>query len=274
MGLKPSPYWSVQGSGRAKIMMLGDHKDPKNPFHWKEVVLNLPGSEDYDPSLPWIYKLRSDGRMAVELFIYIDDVRIIAPDAELAWLASSRMARLCSWLGLQDAARKRREPSQEPGDWVGAVVCTTGEACKSVSQERWDKAREQIRWIATHIGVKVEDELLDKVPEDEDKGLPPVGHLPHKQLERYRGYLVYVSRTFLSLVPYLKGIHLTLDHWREDRDEDGWRITNMPDKRTEYEGRVKPPRFTPIATRLRKDTNALVEFTEAMEPPKISVSPS
>jgi hypothetical protein len=100
MGLKPSPYWSVQGSGRAKRMMLGDPTDLDNPFHWAKVVLNLPGSETYDPRLPWIYKRRADGRMAVDLFIYVDDVRIIAPDSELAWQASSRVAKVCSWLGL------------------------------------------------------------------------------------------------------------------------------------------------------------------------------
>jgi hypothetical protein len=274
MGLKPSPYWSVQGSGRAKRMMLGDPKDRANPFHWEKVVLNSPGSEDYDPSMPWFYKVRADGRRAVELFTYVDDVRITAPDSELAWLASSWVAKICSWLGLQDAARKRREPSQEPGAWAGAVVSTRGEACKSVSQDRWVKTRQQVRWIAAHAGVKTEDELVSQVPEDEDQGIPPAGKMPHKQLERYRGYLVYVSRTFPSFVPYLKGIHLTLDHWREDRDEDGWRTTNMPDRRVEVEGRAKPPRFTPIAIRLASDVEALLQLTEVADPPNIPVRPS
>ena len=32
--------------------------------------------------------------------------------------------------------------------------------------------------------------------------------------------------TYPSLVPYFKGIHLTLDSWRENRDAEGWRIHN------------------------------------------------
>ena len=45
--------------------------------------------------------------------------------------------------------------------------------------------------------------------------------LNHKQLERDRGFLVYLSRTYRSMIPYLKGIHLSLDSWREGRDVDG-----------------------------------------------------
>ena len=47
----------------------------------------------------------------------------------------------------------------------------------------------------------------------------------HKELERRTGFLVYVSRTYPSMVPYLKGIHQTLDGWGEGRDNDGWRIS-------------------------------------------------
>jgi hypothetical protein len=41
--------------------------------------------------------------------------------------------------------------------------------------------------------------------------------------------LVHLSLVFKTLVPNLKGIHLTIDGFRPDRDEDGWTITNSDD---------------------------------------------
>jgi len=44
--------------------------------------------------------------------------------------------------------------------------------------------------------------------------------LDHKQLLSNRGFLVYVTRNYPAMVPYLKGIQM----WRGDRDEEGWKI--------------------------------------------------
>ena len=75
----------------------------------------------------------------------------------------------------------------------------------TVTIARWNKGKAQIQWI--------HDQIL-------------VGSLMcHKTLESYRGFLVYLSWTYPSLVPHLKGIHLTLDSWRPHRDQDGWRLT-------------------------------------------------
>jgi hypothetical protein len=53
-------------------------------------------------------------------------------------------------------------------------------------------------------------------------GEDSAGGLNHKQLERRRGFIVYVAQAYPSLVPYLKGMHLTLDSWISDRNKDGW----------------------------------------------------
>lgn len=37
--------------------------------------------------------------------------------------------------------------------------------------------------------------------------------LYHSTLESYRGFLMYISRTYPMVAPYLKGIHLVLDSW-------------------------------------------------------------
>lgn len=52
------------------------------------------------------------------------------------------VGKICIHLGLQDAARKRHEPSQEPGAWAGAVVTTkNGQVEKSVTQDWWVKTQ-------------------------------------------------------------------------------------------------------------------------------------
>ena len=67
MGLRSSPYLSVQSVTRIKRIFLGNTADRANLFHWETVVLNLPGSEGYDPSSPWISKLRHDKNVATDL---------------------------------------------------------------------------------------------------------------------------------------------------------------------------------------------------------------
>eukprot|EP00978_Attheya_sp_CCMP212_P031352 scaffold118127_cov59-Attheya_sp.AAC.1 len=80
--------------------------------------MNLPGNVDHDPSKPNVYKVRTDGSIAADIVSYVDDNRVSAGSRESAWLASSKVAKTASWLGLQDAARKRRPPSQRPGAWA------------------------------------------------------------------------------------------------------------------------------------------------------------
>ena len=187
MGVTVSPYQTTQCTQRVKRIVFGCRFSKSNVFRWVEVKLNLPGNEDYDPSKPWICKVREDGQIAVDVHSYVDDLRGTAPTKEEAWQASSAMAKGSAFFGLQDAARKRRPPSQSPGAWAGAVVETTGtEVLKTVSQERWDKTRKHVatlsKWASSDSPINRRD------------------------LERIRGFLVYVSLTFKSLVPYLKGI--------------------------------------------------------------------
>jgi hypothetical protein len=60
MGLQSSPFQCVQAMGVASKVIRGDPGDPENVFRWDSVVLNLPGSQDYDPSKPWVAKYRLD----------------------------------------------------------------------------------------------------------------------------------------------------------------------------------------------------------------------
>jgi hypothetical protein len=79
---------------------------------------------------------------------------------------------------------------------------------KTATQEKWDKARAIIHKIADKV-------LSEGPPQD----------LDHKELEHQRGFLVHLAMTFASIVPFLKGIHLTLDSLRAGRKSDGWKMT-------------------------------------------------
>jgi hypothetical protein len=57
MGLTSLPYIACQGMGFAEEVIRGNKDDPNNIFWWKQVSLNLPGSEGYDPKRPWVSKV-------------------------------------------------------------------------------------------------------------------------------------------------------------------------------------------------------------------------
>lgn len=76
MGLRSSPYMCVKAMLLATEVIYGDRLDMANAYRWDEVRVNLPGSESYDPSRPWIGKYRKDlGKLAGSTVTYVDDLR-------------------------------------------------------------------------------------------------------------------------------------------------------------------------------------------------------
>jgi hypothetical protein len=90
MGLRPSPYGSMQGSLEAKQLVLGDPKHKSNLYNCSWVRENMPQDADNNPIIPWVSKVRPDGRIALDLHIYVDDCGITAACRELAWQAASQ----------------------------------------------------------------------------------------------------------------------------------------------------------------------------------------
>jgi len=255
MGLKSSPYVCVQGMLHLTESIFGDRKDPNNAFQWEYVRLNLPGQKIYDPSLPWVSKVRQDGHIASDLFDYVDDLRPTGHDEEACWQATRKTGATVNHLGCQDASRKRRKPKKRPGAWAGSVVCTeNGEVVVTVSQDKWEKTQRHIQWIAALI----------------EKG----ERIPFKELERVRGFLIYTTRTYPEMTPYLKGIHLTLDGWRANRDSDGWKFLGLLDddeKRFDFMyyggSHESPPEEVIPVPRLKHDIEALLTLTQPNHPP-------
>ena len=52
MGFCPSAYLAVRYLSLALETAMGNPKSDENPMRWDRVVLNLPGSEDFDPTMP------------------------------------------------------------------------------------------------------------------------------------------------------------------------------------------------------------------------------
>ena len=50
-------------------------------------------------------------------------------------------------------------------------------------------------------------------------------------------FLVYVSITYRGINPYLKGVHLTLDSWRQYRDDEEWILRGEEFKIDDVEGK-------------------------------------
>ena len=98
-GLNPSPYASCQGGMRAYLLVKGNPSDPRNPFQWDKIVVNLPATKTYDPRRPRLDKIRADGLPASDYVMYVDDNRAIASTEVLAWEASSRIGKELSFLG-------------------------------------------------------------------------------------------------------------------------------------------------------------------------------
>jgi hypothetical protein len=78
-----------------------------NIFEWVRVRLNLPGDLHYDPNVPWVSKVRADTRITTDLFTFVDDVRPTGPGKNNCWRAAQRAGSVLSWLGIEDALRKR-----------------------------------------------------------------------------------------------------------------------------------------------------------------------
>ena len=214
MGFKPSPYNAIKTSLVVEEVVKGDRHNDENPFQWNHVRLNLPGDENYDPRVSWISKMRKDGLIACDLFTFVDDERCSGPTRELAWQAGHRLAYIQAYLGIQDAARKVRPVSKTCGAWAGAVVHVVDDlgVCVLTSEEKWCKFKDILR------------KWLERLEEGETE-------LDHKELLSDRGFCVYLTKSYPPMIPYLKGFHLTIEMWRGNRDEDGWKL---PAHRQDY----------------------------------------
>jgi hypothetical protein len=203
--------------------------------------------------------------VVADLFTYVDDQRCTGPTELECWDACRKIGSSNTFLGIQDASRKRREPSQTPGAWAGSVIRTdAGVVGVMVGQDKWEKGQRlsQELWEMSE-GYQREGTLMDR-----------------KRLESIRGFLLYLTRTYPNMTPHLKGMHLTIDGWRPDRNGDGWRIpkrlseerskTPLLDQNADGEWVERffdKPAKVHAASRFRDDAYALRSFFDRASPP-------
>ena len=89
--------------------------------------------------------------------------------------------------------------------------------------------------------------------------------VPHKRLECIRGFLIYVTRTYKWMMPYLKGLHLTFDGWREGHNKDLYKTKSQQRVRLkvwdwEHENRLEEKELEELS--LEKDKT----FPEWIDP--------
>ncbi|KAL7576557.1 hypothetical protein ACA910_018051 [Epithemia clementina (nom. ined.)] len=149
-------YQATQSAQCIKFLALGNRHNPNNVFRWDRIVLNLPGNSAYCPSIAWVRRMRCCGQLAANVHPYVDDLRETAPSEHEAWRAASVMAKAASFYGLQDAARKRREPSVTPGALAGVLIEAVPHGVyKLVADERWEK-------VCSHIATLTKWSTLDQ----------------------------------------------------------------------------------------------------------------
>ena len=141
---------------------------------------------------------------------FVDDLRTIGACFALVQSATHRVETMMGYLGLQDATRKRRPNSQTPGEWTGSksVAIPKVGLFVTVSQKKWDKARGIIA------------SLLDDF--ESETALPEFNL---KELEQKVGFLVHLAMAYPLMLPFLRGLYLTMNSWRNGRDANGWKLS-------------------------------------------------
>ena len=171
--------------------------------------MNLPGNKDYDPSMSWVYKWDDvNERLASDFVCYINDIQGLGGTERACRSTTWQVASYVNYLGQQDAPRKHRPPSKQPGAWVGAMCLSKPDGLYvTCTKATWAKAKALVEY------------WQKAVVEDKEKSLDA------KRMERDVGFLVCINRRFPSIFPYLKRFYLILNSWRKGRADEGWKYS-------------------------------------------------
>ena len=251
MGLRPSPEWACRFYYLAEEFIRGDESDRDNPLFWDQVKLNLIGNEGYNASLPNVMKWNSIvGRIAGDIKAYVDDLRAIGWSLEHAWQIARRIASRLQYLGIQDAARKRRVDN---GPWAGCIYRSSETAIqRTVTLEKWNKAKKYINDLNKEIESSQEGETW----------------FEFNYLEKIRGFLCHLAMTYEILFPFLKGFHLSLCAYLPKRNESGWKIRDL-----EWIGFLEKSKLEGKMSQLEVEALLNFKYDPNNRPKKIQVVP-
>ena len=208
--MRPIPYNTIRFYYWGEDVVRGNPADPKNPMRFESVILNLPCTANYDPGAPKVMKwndsaFQDRGAVAGDVVTFIDDGRLTGFSKENCHEVHRRFASRVQYLaGMQDAPRKFRPPSQgKAGAWTGTIFKVTKDQITK-TQEKWDRGRAMIKDLLSQCKM-----APNRRPQ-----------LPRKESEKSAGFLNHLAMTFDDITPFMKGIYLTLNAWRPQRDSE------------------------------------------------------
>ena len=264
MGFTFSPYIAIRGHSVGMEHIMGNRKDPSNPFYWSSVIFNYPGTPAYDPTLPRVYKWNDIAKaIAGDQKTYVDDTRAIGHNKDNCDNVLHKTESGMSYYGMQDATRKRRPSGQRQGAWAGSKTVTIDglgvfvQAMKS-------------KWLKVQAILRRYQEIYNN-----SDSLPSFNL---KTLSEDVGFLVHVSLTYPTMRVYLKGFYLTMNSWRPFRDEHGWKLSgranaaflNAADKDFQHVGETvdddEAPEFVTAVPSFQRFLMALSHMFEGEEP--------
>ena len=277
-----SPYVATQGQERIMELCEGDPSDPLNPFQYHECWLNLPASRNYDPSMPRVILLRTDGEKATRRVTFVDDIHGSSRgrDAGPAREASRVLAGGMNYLGNQDAARKRGPPTLIPRPWNGFMTHTdTPYPVKGTTAKKWNRGRAGLEWVWQQLEIpgSVTDpiEYIKSLQNWEVR-------IDTAELRRVAGLWIHLTETYKEGRCFLKGFFNALEAFRSDRDLDGWRLQVSMDEcqkledsdASRHEALAEYPALTRVTYQLVLHVSALRKLFDSPTPRVVPIRPT
>ena len=119
---------------------------------------------------------------------------------------------LTVFMGPRHYTKDQSSLHQNNSAWAGTIFKTDSTSIiKLVSQEKWDKTKRLL------------EELLLEFTRQETGMI----RLDFKRLEQILGYPCHISMTYERVNLFLKGFHLTLCKYLPNRNQAGWKISEV-----------------------------------------------
>jgi hypothetical protein len=109
---------------RGLKLIICNPSDTFSAFQWAYVELNLPGSHNFNPAIPPVWKVWTDSLAAVDMVAFLEDGRVFGLTQPLVAFGLRQVTSRIQTSGNQDMAQKRREISLRPGAWAGCIAYT------------------------------------------------------------------------------------------------------------------------------------------------------
>jgi hypothetical protein len=165
----------------AEEVIRGNCHNQTNAFQWNNVMLNFPGTREYNPLKAWITKLRAENSLVSNFVCFVDNQQVTGHGRQQVKEAGHTISTRESYPGLQNTLQKVQVPegSRTPGAWAGANVSMERDVrvVLLTSQEKWDGLKSICsKWLKCLCQGAME--------------------LDYKELQADQGFMVYVTQAY------------------------------------------------------------------------------